>query len=470
MSGEYKPLGTVPEAYYEFVMSYAPYVYVIPPNTPDPSFGRAAFAAAFAIDFLYEAYGSKQFENRKNDILNKIISLADWLLTQQCTDQQKKAYCGFKSNENSTYYYAVDACRVVPSLLRAYELTNNADYLNAAKLAADTFLKTMQDQQAYGGFAKAVTINDAWLLQMDVECLYGLIGLKMLAEKYDVANASLYQNMMIKAVGFLREGFEGLWLYFDPSDGNWHRVGLSENEIYDDPFAYALVGLYDYEGWSLSCQKVYNFINTIRASAQYPAYNPAICWAGYIDVVSRFPACDYYDAVTAGILWRIRKNHDKPSLAYSMKIIDKHQEEFMFWGVRHADYSPVENKKAMATVCWLGLLYINYEDPVTRFTQILHSKGENVTLYPVREAADKVSYGEGIDIQAIVSPARIDEVLIEPGYIINDYITAYTFTPLRQHDKVRRKGIDYEVLGVQAFDWKGETAYFKANCRRLIGQ
>ena len=43
----------------------------------------------------------------------------------------------------------------------------------------------MQDQQAYGGFARAVTIGDAWLLQLDVECLYGLIGLKMLAEKHD---------------------------------------------------------------------------------------------------------------------------------------------------------------------------------------------------------------------------------------------------------------------------------------------
>ena len=460
----------VPEAYYEFVMDYAPYLYVIPPDTPDPDWGRAVFAAAFAIDFLCEAYSTEQFENRKTEIYNKVVSLADWILTQQCTDPQKKAYGGFKSNETSTYYYSVDACRVIPSLLRAYELTNNVDYLNAAKLAGNTFLKTMQDQQAYGGFARAVDTNDNWLLELDIECLYGLIGLKTLAEKYDTANASLYQNMMGKAVDFLREGFENFWLYYNPADSSWHRVGLSENEIYDDPFAYALIGLYEYEGWSLSNQKAYNFINTIRASAQYPAYNPAICWAGYIDVINRFPACDYYDAVTAGILWKIRKNHDKPSLSYSMKIIDKHQEEFMFWGVRHSDYSYVENKKAMATVCWLSLLYLNYEDPTTRFTQILRSKGENITLYPVREAADTVSYGEGIDLQAIVSPARIEEVLIEPGYIINDYITVYAFTPLRQHDKIRRKGVDYEVLSVQAFDFQSETAYFKANCRRLIGQ
>jgi len=459
----------VPEAYYEFIMEYAPYVYVIPPNMPDPAWGRAAFAAAFAIDFLYEAYNVKQFEDRKTAIYNKIVNLADWLLTQQCIDPQKKAYGGFKSAENSTYYYAVDACRVVPSLLKAYELTKDMDYLNAARLAAGTFLKTMQDQQAYGGFARAVTIVDTWLLQMDVECLYGLLGFKMLAEKYDAENTSLYEAMMAKAVGFLREGFENLWLYFDPSDGEWHRVGLAEKEVYDDPLAYALLGLYAYEGWSLSCQKVYNFINTIRASAQYPAYNPAICWAGYIDVVMRFPACDYYDAVTAGILWQIRRNHDKPSLAYSMKIIEKHQRDFMFWGVKHEDYSPVENKQAMATVCWLARLFLNYEEPLTRFTQILKAQGEWVTLYPIREAAETISYGEGIDVQAIVSPARIDEVLIDPGYIINDYIMVYTFTPLRQHDKVRRKGLDYEVIGVQAFDWKGETTYFRANCRRLVG-
>jgi hypothetical protein len=462
-------LGTVPEAYYKFIIDYAPYVYVIPNSGPDMTFGKAAFAAAFATDFLYEVYSAKQFENRKTEIYNKIVSLADWLLTQQCTDQQKKAYGGFKSAENSTYFYAIDACRVIPSLLKAYELTNDADYLNAGKLAGNTFLRTMQEQQAYGGFTRAVTIDDAWLLQLDIECLYGLIGLKMLAEKYDVANSSLYQNMMDKAVGFLREGFENLWLYFDPADAKWHRIGLTENEIYDDPFAYALMGLYEYEGWSLSCQKVYNFINTIRASAQYPAYNPAVCWAGYMDVLKRIPACDYYDAITSGILWKIRKAHDKPSFAYSKQIIEKHQDEFMFWGVKHADYSSVENKQAMATVCWLARLFLNYEEPLTRFTQILKTQGETVTLYPILEAAETISYGEGIDIKALISPVKVDEIVIEPGYIINDYITVYTFTPLKQHDKIRRKGIDYEVLGIQTFDWKDETAYFRANCRRLMG-
>jgi len=73
----------VPDAYYDFIMDYAPYVYVIPGSGPDPSWGRAAFAAAFAIDFLYEAYSDPQYVTKQTDIYNKIVSLADWILTQQ---------------------------------------------------------------------------------------------------------------------------------------------------------------------------------------------------------------------------------------------------------------------------------------------------------------------------------------------------------------------------------------------------
>ena len=462
-------MGTVPEQYYQFVMDHAPYVYVVPPDMPDQSWGRAAFAAAFAIDFLYEAYNAEQFSSRQAAILEKIVSLADWILTQQCTDNAKEAYGGFKSTENSQHYYAVDACRVIPSLLKAYELTGNSAYLNAARLAGSVFLKTMQDQQPHGGFARAVDLDGNWLLELDVECLYGLVGLRMLAEKYDAANAALYLGMMERAVGFLRQGLEGFWLWYSPADGNWHRVGLKENHVYDDCLAYALLGLYEYEGWSPTCQKVYSFLNSMGASAQYPAYNPAVCWAGYLDVVSHTPACDYYDAVTAGILWRIRQNHDKPSLAFSKKVVEKHWDKFMYWGVRQADYTPVEDKWATATVCWLGRLLLNYQEPLTRFTQVLRAIGETVTLHPAVSVGHVVSYGEAVDFQAVVNPARVDEVLLEPGYVLDDYVAVYSFTPVRRCDKVRWRGLDYEVLTVQPFNWKGETAYFKAVCRRLLG-
>lgn len=717
----------VPNAYYQFIMKYAPYFYVMPTamtqdavasqkdvtvadgshfqvgypveikddahsewnevdaingniltmvndlqytyyvakngkvEGPDPDFGRGAFPAAFAIDFLYEAYSASQFAAKQAEIYSKIVELADFILTQQWTEPLSEAYGGFKSGEASPQHWSIDAGRCIPPLLKAYELTSAVSYLNAAKLAGATFLYNMQHRPSelgqhdkyYGGFARAVSIvegveesqvnmssddafvartggffyntasmwmgvyggneekicwrftdvnipknariisaritfkpmdsmnldgvrlkiygideddtetfltnpfgrahtsaaidwdpetwgiwpeyelletpdvsdiiaeivsregwaagnamgffieddgstlptSDAevftydhtpayapilevtweetsWFLHMDVENLYDFIGLKMLAETYDVANKIKYETMMSDAVGFLRSGFEDLYLWFDPppsGDGVWHRVGINETEIYDDPISFALLGLYIYEGWSLSCQRVYNFVQSIRASAQYPAYNPAICWPGYIDVVTRFPACAYYDAITTGILWKIRVAHDKSSFQFSMQIINKYQEEFMYWGPLFTDYSPITEQKAMANVSWLSLLFLNYEDPMTRFTQILRSHGENVILYAVQQAADTISYAEAVDIKAIISPARIEELLIEPGYIIKDYLTIHIFAPIRHHDKVRRKGVDYEVLNIQEFAFQGDILYRKATLRRLLG-
>ena len=539
-------MGKVPQAYYEFIIKYAPYFYVIPTvmtqdspagqknvtvadgsnfqvgypveikddahsewntvatingniltmqnnlqhtyyvskngkvESPDPDYGRGAFPAAFAIDFLYMAYSASQFANEQTEIYSKIVELADFILTQQCTDDAKYAYGGFKNSETGTEYWSIDAGRCIPALLKAYELTGTADYLNAAKLAGATFLYNMQHKPSelgvhdkyYGGFARYVDINNNWSQPMNVEDLYDFIGLKMLAETYDTANKTKYETMMSDAIDFLRSGFEDLYLWFDPpptGDGAWHRVGVNETEVYDDSISLALLGMYTYEGWSLTCQKVYSFVQSIRADAEHAAYNPAICWPGYIDVVKRFPACDYYDAITSGILWKIRKEHDKSSFQFSMQIIEKYKEEFMYWGPLFTDYSPFTEQKAMANVSWLSLLFLNYEDPTTRFTQILRSHGENILLFPIIQAEETMSYAEAVDIRALVSPARVEEVILEPGYIINDYLAIHVFAPIRHHDKVRRKGVDYEVMDIQEFDFQGETMYRRATLRRLLG-
>jgi hypothetical protein len=538
-------MGTVPEAYYEFVMHYAPYFYVIPTsitldaaegqknvtvadgtkfqagfpveikddahaewnevdsvlgnvvtmktnltNTyyvsksgkvegPDPAFMRGAFPATFGIEFLYEAYSASQFSARQAEILSKIVSLADWLLTQQCVDPAKKAYGGFKNNESSTEYWSIDAGRGIPALLKTYALTEDADYLNAAKLAGSTFLYTMQHDPVtlgahdkyYGGFARYVKLDNTWDRLMLIEDIYDLIALKMLANTYDVANKSKYEGMMTDAIGFLRDGFEDFYLWFDPKptgDGKWHRVGINETEIYDDPFSFALLGLYEYEAWSVTCQKVYNFLQSIRPSGQYPGYNPAICWPGYMDVVSRYAACAYYDILTAGILWKVRKAWDKPSFKFSWLLANKYEDEFLFWGPKFLDYSPITAQKAMANVTWLGRLFLNYEEPLTSFSRILTSHGETVELYPVREAVETVSYGEPLEIQATVSALRAEEIVLEPGYFLADYLAFYTFLPVRQHDKVRRRGEDYELQSVQTFTFQNEPIYFKSIGRRLV--
>ncbi len=467
---------SVPEAYYQFVMDYAPYLYVSPTTGPDLTWGKAALAAGFAVDFLYEAYFDTQFDNRSVEIEAKIVELSDWILTQQVKDQEKLAYGGFVSAQNSTICYSVDAGRVVPALLKAYELTSNIDYLEGAK-AGGHFLLNMQQKpltlgvhdRYYGGFARALDTAGAWLPQMDVESLYSLIALRMLTES-DPQAKTTYQTMIQDAANFYRPGFEALFLYFDPTpngDGGWHRVGLSDDTIYDDSIAYALLGLYEYEGYSSTVQKTYQVINAIGASPQYPAYNSGVCWAGYINVKTKSLACDYYDAVTSGILCRIRQRHDKPAYDFSVKLVTKHADEFMFWGPKQADYTPIEDKQAMATVCWLGELLVGYQPPLTRFTQVLKCRGENLTLHQITKNGDTPTYGEAIDLKAIVLPQKAEETFIEPGYITNDYLVLHVFAPIRRHDKVTRNGIDYEVTGFQDFMLKDEVVFRKATLRRL---
>jgi hypothetical protein len=468
----------VPEAYYQFVVDNAPYLYVTPGVGPDLTWGKAALAAGFAVDFLYELFFDAQFDDRTPEIEAKIAELADWILTQQIRDSGKAAYGGFVSGEGSVMCYSVDVGRVVPALLKAYELTSKEDYLDSAKLAVGTFLLNMQQKPSqleihdryFGGFARAVDTSDQWLSQMDVESLYNLLSLRMLAES-DPLNKAAYQTMTEDAVNFYRPGLEALYLFFDPKpygDGAWHRVGLRDDTVYDDSIAYALLGLYDYEGYSATLQQTYNALNAINASPQYPAYNSGVCWAGYINVKSKTAACDYYDAVTSGILGKIRQHCDKPSYDFSAKIVSAHSDEFMFWGPRQADYVPTENKQAMATVCWLGEFLSNYQPPFTRFTQVLNSKGENLTLHQVTQTGETPSYGEAIQLRALVLPQKAEETLIEPGYIFNDYLVMHVFAPIRCHDKVCRNGLDYEVTSVQDFMLKDQVAFRKATLRRLL--
>jgi hypothetical protein len=86
----------------------------------------------------------------------------------------------------------------------------------------------------------------------------------------------------------------------------------------------------------------------------------------------------------------------------------------------------------------------------------------------VRQAVETVSYGEPLDILAVVSPVRVEEVLLEAGYLLNDYLAFYTFVPVRHHDKIRRKGEDYELQSVTPFTYENQRIYFKSIARRLL--
>ena len=139
----------------------------------------------------------------------------------------------------------------------------------------------------------------------------------------------------------------------------------------------------------------------------------------------------------------------------------------MFWGTKFGDYGFVENKKSVITVSWLGLLFLNYHQPVTSFSKILGSYGETVTLYPVTENQPTTQYGEGVTIKALVCPARTDEIVYEHGYVSTDYVTVHTFAPIRSHHKLRVRGIDYEVGPVESYSFQGQLLSRRSVCRRL---
>ena len=128
----------------------------------------------------------------------------------------------------------------------------------------------------------------------------------------------------------------------------------------------------------------------------------------------------------------------------------------MYWGAKHKDYSYVENKKAMVTVCWLAHLFLNYQEPTTQFTKILKSKGEAIQLFPIREAAATLDYGEPMDLLAVVSALKAEQVMLEAGYYLNDYLAFYTFLPVRVHDKLRRQGEDYEIQTVTPYNFANQ--------------
>lgn len=445
---------------------------------PDATFGKAAFAAAFALEYLYEAYSAGQFSSTKADILARIVELADFILTQQCTNAALKAYGGFESTDGSGYYYSIDGGRCIPALLKAYELTKDSDYLDAAKLAGYTFLYNMQHDIAdlgltdtyYGGLAQYVTDADAYSTVMMVEDLYDLIGLCMLARVYDKANAARYNAIMEDMVRFYRSGFEDFYLYYQPPPsglGVWYRIGLSDEQIYDDPVSYALLGLYTYEDYSETVQRVYDFIQSIPQNGTYPAYQPCVCWPGYINVVTKAPDCAYYDAVTIGILESIRKVVDKPSYELAYQIANKYQDEFMFWGPIYTDYSPITPQKAVTEVAWLARMFLNYSMPFTDFSYTLEEQGERVQLFSVQQAADATTYADPLAMPAVVKNASIKETFIEAGYILTDYLVLYSLLPVRPRDKIRRRGADYEVQTVEKVILENQPLCYKSQLRRL---
>jgi hypothetical protein len=73
-----------------------------------------------------------------------------------------------------------------------------------------------------------------------------------------------------------------------------------------------------------------------------------------------------------------------------------------------------------------------------------------------------------LDLLAVVSALKAEQVMLEAGYYLNDYLAFYMFLPVRVNDKIRRQGEDYEIQTVTPFSFANQRLYFKSVARRLI--
>jgi hypothetical protein len=354
----------VVQIYINYLLEHSPCWYFDSASgTVVSEWGDGAAPAAFTIEALLMAYRDPGFKNQKALILDKIIFLANYILTEQNTDPSTYAYGGFRSTDSSTWYYSIDAGRVLPALLKTYQLTGNLSYLDSARNAVN-FLYMMQHKPAqlslmdayYGGFAQVVTSCNAWVTRMYVVDLYLIVGLQ---EYFDLTQNSTVLSMINDAVSFLGTGFQQCALYFNPKpygDNLWHRCGNGERFVFEDDYGYALHGMYHYEGYSARVRNVYEFLNNITAPS-YPNYDPKIAWAGYKDVVSQIVAVNYYDIVSMGILGDLRKSHDHEAYDLGMSIITNQPKAFLYWGL-NCDLVPTTSWQSTITAAWISQLLL----------------------------------------------------------------------------------------------------------------
>jgi len=395
---EYCPNGVEPQflPYFEFVNKHAPYFEYLPETNSYSPWGQGPAPAAIGVRLLKELY---PLMPDKDTYKNRIKSLADYLLSIQCTDATKNWYGGFISHTSSAYYYSIDAAFGGEAFLDAYQLLNDSAYLTAAERCA-SFLRHMQTRhlaglvdQYYGGFCEYVrSDNGQYYTGMFVKLLLALPFLKRL---YNITGNSLYNTMASDARTFLVQGLTTDYEYYHPlpsGDNSWHRMygsGGQYTDIYADSYAYALRGLYEYEGLTLTVQNVYNRIKGIGGGVQYPDYDPNIAWAGYIDVVNNKPDCAYYDMVIAGLLASIKMEYDRAALATSFNKLVEWGKKSFYWGVNYDGTPNAAAKQHTITCAGLGWGFAQLDLGLSKDLMILLFDFKNV-------GASQISFTFGV--------------------------------------------------------------------------
>lgn len=104
---------------------------------------------------------------------------------------------------------------------------------------------------------------------------------------------------------------------------------------------------------------------------------------------------------------------------------------------------------------------------MTDFQTILEAEGETVTWYKRTVTGETISWSTE-NVKMIVQPVRAEEIILQSGYTLEDYVKVFTISAIKQKDKVLWESAQWEILPVQPIKLRGVIQYYKATCRRLL--
>lgn len=319
----------------EFVLRHAPYKQIAPETgKPNLKIGRTPGSACEVIRLLTLL---ARIAPSDSQVLAKAKSLADWVIGLQETNENRPVFGGVPSTPDlpppaSRYFYAIDAGFCGAAMFRLYDLTKDERYGRAGLRFAD-FLVNLQSApgRPYArppgipdGFCEFIVDHDskpAWNCDRHVKTLSALPVLRRAAA---VSGKPLYDSAAQSARTFLVEGLAGAWEHAEAAPAAqchdracpdiWRRVkgpkGESDHFVYGDTLAYALRGLFEYEGASPDVRTLYERFSGYRSDdARTRGYDGRIAFAGYLrpESASPDPFSAYYDIVTLGILHGLRR-------------------------------------------------------------------------------------------------------------------------------------------------------------------
>lgn len=318
-----------------FVLQHAPYKQVEPrTGAPNKEIGRTPGSACEVIRFLAALARRDRFDT---EAIDKANELAGWVISLQDTRSASPTYGGVPSTPDlpepaSRYFYAIDAGFCGAAMFELHDLTKDERYRQAGLRFAD-FLVHMQSGRgrpyarssgAPDGFCEFIVNagpEPAWNCDRHVKTLSAL---PVLRRATALSGKAHYEEAAKSARELLVEGLTGAWEYAKAAQlaqcrdstcpKAWRRVAGPNGErdyfVYGDTLAYALRGLFEYEGPSPTVRMLYDrFAGYSGKDSKTRQYDGRIAFAGYMRPASASPDpfSAYYDVVTLGILHGLRR-------------------------------------------------------------------------------------------------------------------------------------------------------------------